>query len=292
MEQFEELDIKRLFKIITQSVSFILAMTLLVGIVAFVYSETMILPSYRSEVTMYVNNNNRSTLLSKTQISSADMQASQRLVETYIEILKSDTVMSEVAVEAERRYGIKYSSKEILSMFSANSVNETEILKVNITGNNPEHTALIANIVADVAPHKLSEYIETGTVKIIDTAEPGIRVAPNIQRNTMLGFILGFLFSCGVIVIREIFDTRVKSETDLENWFHKSILGIIPEIGNPDNASSKYYYYRRSYKYGRGYGRTKYMMGGYSYGKQQYAEFIKAAQNATNRATTEEQIKG
>lgn len=288
MEQFEELDIKRLVKIITQSLSFILVMTLLVGIVAFVYSETMVLPSYRSSVTMYVNNNNRSTLLSKTQISSADMQASQRLVETYIEILKSDTVMSEVSVEAERRYGIKYSSKKILSMFSANSVNETEILKVSITGNNPEHTALIANVVADVAPDKLNEFIETGTVKLIDTAEPGVRVAPNIRRNTMLGFILGFLLSCGVIVIREIFDTRVKSETDLENWFHKSILGIIPEIGNPDNASSKYYYYRRSYKYGRGYGRAKYMMGGYSYGKQQYAEFIKAAQNATNRTASEE----
>lgn len=284
MEQFEELDIKRLIKIITQSLSFILVMTLLAGIVAFVYSETMVLPSYRSSVTMYVNNNNRSTLLSKTQISSADMQASQRLVETYIEILKSDTVMSEVSVEAERRYGIKYSSKKILSMFSANSVNETEILKVNITGNNPEHTALIANVVADVAPDKLNEYIETGTVKLIDTAEPGTRVAPNIKRNTMLGFILGFLLSCGIIVIREIFDTRVKSETDLENWFHKSILGIIPEIGNPDNASSKYYYYRRSYKYGRG----KYMMGGYSYGKQQYAEFVKAAQNVTNRTASEE----
>ena len=61
MEQFGELDIKRILKILTQSINFIVVMTLLVGIIAFVYSETMVLPSYRSFVTMYVNNNNRKT---------------------------------------------------------------------------------------------------------------------------------------------------------------------------------------------------------------------------------------
>jgi len=92
MEQFEELDIKRLLRIMSQSLNFIIVTTLLVGIVAFVYNETMVLPSYQSSVTMYVNNNNRSTLLSKTQTSGADMQASQMLVETYIEIIKSDNL--------------------------------------------------------------------------------------------------------------------------------------------------------------------------------------------------------
>lgn len=285
MEQFEELDIKRLLKIMVQSVNFIVVVTLLVGIVAFVYSETMVLPTYQSSVTMYINNNNRSTLLSKTQTSGADMQASQMLVGTYKEILKSETLTAKISEELERRCGLEYSAGQILSMLSADSVNNTEILKINITGTNPEHTALIANVVADVAPDVISEYIEASTVKIIDKAKTGSRVAPNVMRNSFIGLLIGLLYSCAYIIIREVFDTRVKSETDLEQWFNKSILGIIPEIGGSDSNSLKYYYYyRRNYRYGGYYGRNK-AIGGYSYGKQQYAEFYKEAQKNADRAS-------
>ncbi len=281
MEQFEEFDVKRIIRVITQNISFIIASILLVGIIAFVYSETMILPTYQSSIMMYVNNNNRSTMLSKSQTSGADMQASQMLVNTYITIIKSDTVMNEISSEVQRRYGLEYSPKAILGMLSAGAVDETEIFKVRITGTDPEHTALIANVVADVAPDVISDFVEASTVKVIDTAVTGIRVAPNITKNTLLGLIIGLLYSCGYIILRESFDTRVKSEADLERWFHKSILGIIPEIGNTENSASKYYYYRRSYRYGSGYGKYKYK-GGNGYGRQHYAEFVKASQDVAN----------
>ena len=284
MEQFEELDIKRLFKIAIQSINFIVATTILVGIIAFVYSETMVLPTYRSSVTMFVNNKNRSSLLSQSQISGADMQASQMLISTYMQIIKSETMTTEVSEEIDRRYGLDYSPGQVLSMVSGGSLNNTEILRLSVEGTNPEHTALIANVIADVAPDIISDYIEASNVKIIDRAKNGTRVAPNVLRNTIIGFILGLLYSCAYIVIREVFDTRVKSEADLETWFHKSILGIIPEIGNSDSTSSRYYYYRRGFKNGL-YSKKNKGTGGYHYGKQQYAESVKKVQNASNRAS-------
>ena len=284
MEQFEELDIRKLFKVVIQNISFIIACTLIVGIIAFVYSETMVIPSYRSSVMMYVNNNNRSTMLSKSQTSGADMQASQMLVNTYITIIRSDTVMNEVSSELERRYGLQYSSKEILRMLSAGSVDETEIFKVFITGNNPEHTALIANVISDVSPEVISNFVEASSVKVIDSAAYGVRVAPSVSKNTIIGFLLGLLYSCAYIILRECFDTRVKSEVDLERWFHKSILGIIPEIGENDNNEARYYYYRRSYKYRTLYGKNG-VKGGYPYGKQYYDEFIEASKNVTKGAS-------
>lgn len=284
MEQFEELDIKRLFKIAIQSINFIVATTILVGIIAFVYSETMVLPTYRSSVTMFVNNKNRSSLLSQSQISGADMQASQMLVSTYMQIIKSETMTTEVSEEIDRRYGLDYSPRQVLAMVSGGSLNNTEILRLSVEGTNPEHTALIANAIADIAPDIISDYIEASNVKIIDRAKNGTRVAPNVLRNTIIGFILGLLYSCAYIVIREVFDTRVKSETDLETWFHKSILGIIPEIGNSDSASTRYYYYRRSFK-NSFYGKKNRGIGGYHYGKQQHGESIKTVQNAPDRTS-------
>ena len=281
MGQIEELDVKRLFKIVMQNISLVIVCTLLVGILSFVYSQTMILPTYESSIMMYVNNNNRSTMLSKGQTSGSDMEASLKLVQTYITIIKSDTVTNEVSAELERRYGIEYPAEDILDMVSASSVNETEIFRLTITGTDPEHTAMIANVFADIAPDVIDNFIEASSIKVIDTAVTGERVGPNVPQNTVLGLIIGLLFSCAFIILREIFDTRVKSELDLERWFHKSILGIIPEIGAPEMSNSKYYN-RRTRGFGSYYG--KYKNGGYTYGKQQYAEFIKASENVSNSA--------
>lgn len=281
MEHMDELDIKRLVKLILQSISFIVTSTLLVGIIALVYSETMIEPTYSSSVSMYVNNNTRSTMISKSQISGADMQASQMLVETYITIIKSDKLLNEVSAQLERRYGLNYSAKQILSMLSASSVNKTEIFQVSVTGTNPENTAVIANVIADVAPDVISGYIEASNVKIIDNAVKGTRVGPNVSRNTFLGLLIGLLYSCSFVVLKELFDARIKSEADLER-FGKSILGVIPEIGNPDNAKAKYYYYRSDYRSYRNYGSENSGKGGHGNGRKEYDEFIKAAENITN----------
>ena len=283
MGQFEELDIKRLIKIVIQNLKLVIISALLVGIMAFVYTKTMILPTYKSSIMMYVNNNNRATMLSKSQTSGSDLEASQKLVQTYITFIKSDTVMNEVSSELERRYGLEYSAKAILGMISATQVNETEIFKLNITSINPEHTALIANAIADVAPDVIDDYIEASSIKVVDNAIEGELVGPNVVNNMLLGIVIGLLFSCAFIILRECFDTRVKSEDDLERWFHKSILGIIPEIGSPDYTNSKYDYYRKNRKFGSYYG--KYKNGGESYGKQQYAEFIKASEDVTNVAS-------
>lgn len=280
MEQLEEFDIKRMVRILIQNISFILTSILLAGIIAFVYSETMITPTYQSSVTMYVNNNNRSTMLSKSQTSGADMQASQMLVNTYTTIIQSDTVMNEISSEVNRRYGIDYSPGEILSMLSADSVNDTEIFEVSITGFNPEHTAIIANVIADVAPDVISNFVEASTVKIIDTAVTGVRVAPNISRNTLIGLLIGLIYSCAFVILRESFDTRVKNETDLERWFHKSVLGTIPEIGDNKKLKSKYGYYRRSYGYG-----GKYVRGGRAYAEQYYGELPEASENDADGAS-------
>lgn len=63
----------------------------------------MIDSTYTSKVSMYVNNNKERV---EPLININDINASQKLVATYIEILKSDVVLSKVINQLELSYTI------------------------------------------------------------------------------------------------------------------------------------------------------------------------------------------
>lgn len=251
MEQFEEISLKRLTEILMGSISFIVVVTLIVGVIAFVYSETMIVPEYESTVTLYVNNESGKN---SDKILGTDITASQMLVDTYIIIIKSDTVLNKVTEKLQEKGVTGYNADILRRSLTAKSTNETEIFDVTIRNTNPKHTFMIANIIADVAPPIIKDFVEASSVKVIDYAVEGERVSPNIQKNTILGLLLGLLMSCGFVILREMFDMRVKTEDELEKWFGIPILGIVPDIGDPQNKKSGYYYYKRgsrNYEYRR-----------------------------------------
>lgn len=258
-QQFEEISFKRLTEILMQSISMIVAVTIIVGIIAFVYSETMVVPEYESTVSLYVNNESGKNT---DKILGTDITASQMLVDTYIIIIKSNTVLNEVCKKLEEQGIEGYDAESLAKKINASATNETEIFGVTVRDTNPKHTYMIANIIADVAPPIIKDFVEASSVKVIDYAKEGKRVSPNIQRNTILGLLIGLILSCGFVVLREMFDMRIKTEDDLTKMFELPILGIIPDINDPQNRKSGYYYYKRgsrNYEYRkeeRSYGRS------------------------------------
>lgn len=244
--EFEKFNMKQLLEVLLVNIKFIVAVTLFFAIGMFVYSETMVIPMYKASVSLYVNNVDRNMQYEDKMLGS-DITASQMLVPTCVEIVKSNRMLNKVADNDE----LNFSAARIGSMVSTNTVEDTEIFSITITCSDPSVAAQIANTFAKVAPDVISEIVTASSVKIIDYAIPSnVKVSPNIAMNTMLGFIIGLVLSCAFIALREIFDVRIKSESDLEKEFAYPILGVIPRIGM-DNSGQDGYYYRNNY-YGYG----------------------------------------
>lgn len=246
MEQFEELNLKRLVEIIFKHISMIIAVTLITGILSFVYSETMIVPEYESKVTIYVSNKKPGE---SRQINSGDIATSQMLVDTYVVIIKSDRVLGKVAERlAEEEVG-EFSTAQLRRMITAEAVDNTEVLEISVRDTDKVRTYMIANIIAEVAPDEISYYLEGSSVKVVDYAGAGSKVSPNIQNNMIIGLAVGLLLSCIFVVLKEIFDMRIKNEDELEQWFKLPILGIIPDISDAGLTNKTgYYSYRRTSK--------------------------------------------
>ncbi len=181
-------------------------------------------PTYTSSIKLYVNN---STDLNTSIISSGDIAASQYLVDTYITIIQSETMLREVT----SLLGLSYSAEEINKMMSAGAVNNTEIFRVSINSAKPEEAAAIANAIAEIAPGYISAIVKGSSVKIVDKAQIPIKASsPDLVLNIVIGALIGCVLTVSAIFLNALFDTHIKTETDLESISELPILGVISKF--------------------------------------------------------------
>lgn len=224
MEKEMEISLLEIVTILWQKAWVIALSIILGGSLGFGVSRYMIDPTYTSRMSMYVNNNTERV---ESQLNINDINASQKLVATYIEILKSDIVLSKVIEEMN----LPYSNQTLREMIAANALNSTEILEVKVTSKDPEEAAGIANTLAKLAPPEIIRVVQAGGVQLIDEAVVNPHpVAPNIQLNTVIGALLGAVLACLGILVAAMLDTRVKSEEDLRKQYEIPVLGVIPDI--------------------------------------------------------------
>lgn len=206
--------------------------------IALAYTNLFITPRYQSSVTIYVNNSaSRSDI---EYIASADLTVSQKLVNTYVNIIKSDTVLQKVIDERDLPYGVS----QLRASITAKQVDETEIFNVYVSNSDPQMAAKIANAIAEVAPDEIAKFVEGSSTKIIDYAKvPNSPYTPNYTRNALLALVIGAVLAAAYLTVRYLLDVHINDAGDLEQMFEFPVLGQIPDIAqNPKgkNAYTKY----------------------------------------------------
>ena len=231
----EKIDIKRMIEIVLERIVSIVVITLIFGLISFAFSNYFITRKYESSITLYVNNGRsfgeNSGGIGQQKILSSDITASQQLVPTYIEMIKSNAVLDEVAEDVEKKTKKKYRAGSIRDLLTVEAVANTEIIKVSVRTTDPGIAREIAYTISEIAPGKIQEFVEGSEVKIIDAAKiSGNPVSPDVRMNTIIGALLGFVLSISFILLKELFDVRIKLVDDLVSKFNYPVLGTIPEI--------------------------------------------------------------
>lgn len=244
MENIKEINLTELFAAIVRKIWWVILCALLVGAATYIYTDNFVQPMYRTSVKIYVNNKENTT--NASGVSANDLATSQRLVLTYVNILRSDSVLDKVADNIRETTGKTISASSIRGSMTAGAMGETEIFEVFISSTNPEMCALVANAIADVAPAEIAYFVEGSSTKIVDYAKvPSAPYAPNVAKNTMIGMIVGALIAVAVVALQTLLDVRIKGEEDLALISKAPVLGMIPDLMMEDTDKG----YRTGYKY-------------------------------------------
>lgn len=235
-----EIDLRKIFSMLKKKIIYIVIIGLIGGAIAGCFTNFFIEPQYTANVKLYVNSNNDNLVSSNGSISSSEIDASQKLVNTYIVVVKSNTFLEKVSDEL----GGTISTGTIKSMISASQIDETLAFQVNVTNHDPQLAAQIANIIAETCPSEIVRVLKVGGVEIIDYAKvPTSPSSPNIKKNIMIGFLAALAVSFAFFFIKELFNTSISSEADLSREFNIPVLGTIPRLlpieeKKPDNKGS------------------------------------------------------
>ncbi len=219
-----EINLWELFRVLAKRAWIIVLSAVVCAGFFFLYTVNFVAPQYEARVTMYVNNNSNQE---GNSVSSNDLSAAVRLVNTYINIIKSDRVLDRVISET----GENLSQEALREMISTDPLNETEMFAVVVTSGDPQLSANLANAIADITPGEIAQIIKGSSAEIVDHAKvPTSRSAPSYFQSTALGFLLGALLAVLVIAFTYIFDVSVKSEEDLKQICSVPVLGVIPDV--------------------------------------------------------------
>ena len=138
---------------------------------------------------------------------------------------------------------LDYTYQELKNMVHAGSVNGTEVFEIVATSSDPAEAELIVRTITEILPDRISDIVDGSSVRIVDTAVlPTQRSSPSYTKYAMIGMLLGFVLSCGVIIVLDLLDNTVREENYLIGKYQYPILAAVPDIHNKKAKEYGNYY--------------------------------------------------
>ena len=218
----EEINLNELFSYFWSKKLIILLITLITLLIGFIYSAYIQKPMYQSYTTILL------TKEENTAITSTDLNLNKSLVDTYREIIKSNTVINKVI----SNLGLDYTTNELKKKVTVESVNDTEIIKITVKDEDASLASKIANETARVFNVEIIKLYNIQNIGIVDTAE--INNNPyniNVLKQLVISALIGLVLSFALVFVIFYFDTSVKSADEIEKKLNIPVIGYIPQTG-------------------------------------------------------------
>ncbi|WP_222928305.1 polysaccharide biosynthesis tyrosine autokinase [Cellulomonas telluris] len=183
-------------------------------------------PMYRAHAQVYISVRSAGTTTDLLQGSNF----TQRQVSSYAELATTPRVLVPVIEHLE----LATTPDTLARSVSASSPVESSLLDIRVTDPDPTVASAVANSVAESLATQVSELerpeggvspVQISTVRV--AAPPTSPASPDATRNLALGLLVGLALGFGVAVLRELLDTRVRTEEDVHAVTEASVIATI-----------------------------------------------------------------
>lgn len=227
----EEISLRELFYIIRKWMALILALFIISVAVAGGVSYFVLKPEYQTFTTLMVGK--PKDYQSENTLEYNDLILNQKLVSTYGEIIKSLRVVDKVIQNMK----LDLSYKSFIDKVNVSLVKDTEIIKIEVTDQDPILATDIANETALVFMDSVKDIMKIENVQVIDRAQtPERPISPRPRLNMAIAGVLGLMVGVFLTFLIEFLDNTLKSPEDVEKHLELAVIGTIPLISEIDRG--------------------------------------------------------
>lgn len=213
----------------------IVTLTLIGVAIGAAYSITRT-PEYQATSKVFVSVQSGSTVSDLNQGGNF----LQNQVKSYADAITTPVVLQPVIASL----GLDTDPESLAKRITASAPLDTVIVEITATDANPRQAAEIANAVASSFQNTVSNLVQSTAegvtpvkVTLLQQALiPGAPFSPNVPLNIVLGGAIGLVLGLAISVLREVLDTRIRNEHDVEAIVEAPIIGgIAYDPGTPEN---------------------------------------------------------
>lgn len=223
-----EIDLREVMGQLWSNAIIIILATLIGALGMYYISTNFIDYKFMSSTKIYVLNQQDSQTVTYT-----DLQTGTQLTKDYAELVKSRTVTTKVIAELDlnNRYEDmeNLTPDDLAAMITVTTLTDTRIIEISVTDTDPTRAQDIANAVRVAASTHIADVMDIEAVNVVDYANlPEGPISPNPVKNAVIGALLGFILSVGIVVVVFLLDDTIKNPDDVEKYLGLSVLASIP----------------------------------------------------------------
>ncbi|MGG7078784.1 YveK family protein [Clostridium sardiniense] len=196
----------------------ILSILLITGIAA-IYAFKSMKPSYQATIKIFAGKSDDI----QGNYSQGDLSTYAGLVNTYIQLIRTDDFMNKVIDKA----GLNMSPSQLLSGVAFLTSENTPIFDISYVSGDYETAEKVVKTIADEFAVGVREIILNTHTKVIDNVKVITR-NPNRIKFISFGFFIGLIVGIGMIFFIDYLDDTIKGKKELEKILPIPVLGELP----------------------------------------------------------------
>ncbi|ALS35891.1 capsular polysaccharide biosynthesis protein [Enterococcus rotai] len=221
----ETISLQELIGVLKKHIGLIIVSMFLGLGVAGILTYFVITPKYSSQAQLIVRLPQNET----TNVN--DINGNLQMINTYKDLIKSDTVMTEVQQRMKTEQDNDLSVEALKASVSVNQSQNSQMFSIVSKVTDPLVAQNIANQTALVFQEQAKDMLNVDKITIISAATANMnQVSPNDKINLLIGLAVGIMFGIALAFILELFDKTIKDDSFVEEDLGFTILGVVPNM--------------------------------------------------------------
>ena len=214
-----EIDLKELFYVLLGKIWIIILVTALGFGIAAGYTLAFVQPIYSSTSMLYV-------MTKSTSITSlTDLQVGSSLTQDYQVFIQSRPVVDKVIEDLE----LDMTYEQFIASMSVENPTNTRFIYITVNHPDAYMAKTIVDKLTDVSAERMGTIMETEKPNVADYGHIAEhQTSPNVTKNSLIGAVLGFVLSAGIIIVLYLMNDAINTTEDVEKYLGMNTLGLIP----------------------------------------------------------------
>lgn len=235
-EQEIEIDLREIAGLLFSRLWLLIISGIAIGIIAGAVTKFIYVPTYTSTAELYIVGSNSG--ISNALADLTALQTGSQLTKDYMVLMESRPVIEQVIENLE--LDMTYEDVLESGMLEMENPDNTRILKISVTTEDPKLSRNIVNNLVRVGKKRIAEVMNAPEPNIADDGVLGVLSdGSHLIRNIALGFLAGAFITGVILVVMYLMDDTIKSSEDLEKYLGLNTLGTIPLAEEHSSKASK-----------------------------------------------------